>query len=249
MVTENQPQTAAMRRNVWLVLALALVLVYVLWNVEALSFITYPLRLFVTYIHEAGHSLTAILTGGQVIQFTVSANGSGLATTAGGARALILPAGYLGAAAFGALLFYTVNRFPRVVRPVATGLGLFLVVFTLLYARPDASGAWTAVVIGILFGALLAGMAWKLPAVVNLLVLNVLALMTGLNAVFDVWYLVGNSGAGSGAVVNDAAAFSRDVLPILPGAVWAFMWALLAVLMLGAAVYFSLLHPLRRRAK
>src|SRR6185436_16758514 len=89
---------------------LATVVVFILWNVPQLDFILYPFRLFVTYVHESGHGTAALLTGGRFAGFEIFSNGSGQAITAGGSRLLILPAGYLGAALFGAVLFYLVNR-------------------------------------------------------------------------------------------------------------------------------------------
>jgi hypothetical protein len=248
MLTGSAENNPLSRRATLFILAIALVLVYILWNTAGLRFITYPLNLFVTYIHEAGHSLAAILTGGEVLQFVVSPDGSGLATTRGGAAWLVIPAGYLGAAAFGAALFYAINRFPQIVRSVAVCLGVFLVIFTLLYARPDEGGAPTALIVGIVFGFALIGLGLRLPRWINLLVLNILAVMTSLNAVLDVWYLVGSSDSGRGGVVNDAAAFSQRVAPLLPAAVWAFLWVLIAALLLGAAVYFGIIRPMRRGA-
>jgi hypothetical protein len=35
-------------------------------------------------------------------------------------------------------------------------------------------------------------------------------------------------------------------MPLVPPVVWALLWAGLALLMLGAAIYYSLIHPLRR---
>ncbi|MBN8621502.1 MAG: M50 family metallopeptidase, partial [Anaerolineae bacterium] len=94
-----------------LILIAALVLVFILWNIPQLDFVLYPFRLFVTYVHEAGHGTAALLTGGRFLGFEIFANGAGQAITAGGSRLLILPAGYLGAALFGAILFYLNNRF------------------------------------------------------------------------------------------------------------------------------------------
>lgn len=226
-------------------------IVFLIWNIDALSMLAYPFRFFVTYVHEAGHSLMAVLTGGEIIRFTVSADGSGLATTAGGSRALILPAGYLGAAFFGSALFYAVNRFPRLVRPLAVALGIGLIIFTALYARPDASGVPVAIVIGLLGGFAIAVIGLRASQTFGLLALNVLAIMTALNAVLDVTGLVNNADAcmrtGDGLrICNDAAAFHNEVAPFLPASVWAFIWAGLAIGMVGIAAYFSLLHPYLR---
>lgn len=84
------------RRRALLIATVAAVVLYVLWNQPIFNSVLYPLRLFVTYIHEAGHSLAAIITGGRVERFIVSANGSGVAWTAGGNRLVISAAGYLG---------------------------------------------------------------------------------------------------------------------------------------------------------
>lgn len=226
--------------------AVAVVIVYLLWNVPALSPLAYPFRLFVTYVHEAGHALAALATGGRVIGFSVSADGSGLATTAGGSRAVILPAGYLGAALFGALLFYVVNTRPYA-RTISIVLGVALVIFTVLYARPDSSGVPVALFIGLLVGGGLIALGWKVNSDINLLVLNVLALMTALNAVMDVTLLIRHSDVvmvtQHGIVRNDAAAFSQEVAPWVPAAVWAVLWAAIAIAMVGAAIYFSIVRP------
>jgi hypothetical protein len=232
---------------------IAAVLAYLLWNVDALSPLMYPCRLFVTYVHEAGHSLMALLTGGKVLGFTVSSNGSGLATTSGGTRALILPAGYLGAAFFGAVLFYILNTRPYA-RTISIILGIGLVVFTLMYARPDQDGAPIALLVGLLAGLGLVGLGWKVGREINLLVLNVLAIITALNAVLDIVYLTKFTRVNDaicdqrGAAINDAAAFTCDVARGIPPVVWAFLWAGIAVAMMGAALYYSLIRPMLQEA-
>ena len=243
------------RREALLVSILALVFALFLWNIRAtpqantdivtatLSPLLWPVRLFVTFIHEAGHSVAALITGGQVKEFTVSPNGSGLAVTAGGDPALILPAGYLGAALFGATLFYLTSRYPKWTRGLSVFVGLSIIILTLLYAGPDNFGNLTANVIGIGFGVALVAQGWLAPRIINVFILNTLALLTGLNAVMDVSYLVRHGDAGIGEIMNDAAAFASAYTPLLPAAVIAFIWSMVAVFMLGAAVYFGLLKP------
>ncbi len=231
-----------------LITALAMVVVYLLWNIPQLTILLYPLRLFTTYVHEAGHGLAAILTGGQVVGFAVSANGSGLATTIGGARWLILPAGYLGAALFGSLLYYLVNRFPRTANGTALALGLGMILFTLLFARPDETGTPVALIIGLGFSVLLLLVGLKLNGLITLLVLNVLAVSTALEAVMDLRYLINFADlARRGNVMNDAAAFSADIMPLLPPSAIALTWAGIAVMMLGLAVYYGTIRPLRHK--
>jgi hypothetical protein len=224
----------------FIILLGAALIVFILWNVPQLEFLMYPFRLFVTYVHEAGHGTAALLSGGRFIGFEVFANGGGLARTAGGNAALILPAGYLGAALFGAVLFYLNNRFHRS-QLLSVLIGIGLIGFSILFANQ----ALVAFLVGMLFGAALIVLGYRAAESWNALVLNVLAILTGLNAVLDVWYLVGDSDASLGMIRNDAAAFSQAVAPIIPGAVWAFIWAVLAAAMLGIAFWFSVV---RRRA-
>jgi len=247
-MAQNENNTRVGRRDGLMLLALASVLVYVLWNVEALSFLTYPLRLFVTYVHEAGHSIAALLTGGEVIGFRVNSDGSGLATTRGGSRVVILPAGYIGAAFFGAALFYLVNT-TRAAKSIAIAVGVGLIGFSLFYAVPS-DGVPVALFIGAGMGLLLIGVGWKATSGATLVLLNVLAIMTALNAVLDIIYLTRYTDVGlntsSGFVRNDAVAFHEEVAGFLPPSVWAFLWAGVAIIMIAISVYYSVLRPLLR---
>lgn len=243
---ENPQSSARERRRALLIAALASLLLYIVWNTPGLYVVLAPLRLFVTYVHEAGHGLSAILTGGEVRRFVVSPDGSGLATTAGGIRAVVISGGYLGAALFGSGLFFLANRFSRYDRLLAFSIGVFMIGFTFLFARPDENGALTGIIIGYLFGGLLMFVGWKAPRLLTLLVLDVLAISTALNAVLDVWYLVGNIGASRGMVSNDAVAFSRSVTAgLLPASLVALAWVVIAVAMFGAAVYYGVWKPLQ----
>ncbi|NWG17128.1 MAG: M50 family metallopeptidase [Chloroflexi bacterium] len=228
------------RRRDLLILAAAIVIVFILWNVPGLDFLLYPFRLFVTFVHEAGHGLAALLTGGRFIGFEIYGNGAGQAITAGGSRAIILPAGYLGAALFGAALFYLTNRL-RHTRAISVGLGALLIALSVLFGLRSV----TALLVGIAFGAVLIGLGYKANRALNALVLNVLAILTGLNAVMDVVFLVGNSSASMGSLRNDAAAFSAEVFPLVPAAVWALVWVVLAAALLGVAAWYGVVRGRR----
>jgi hypothetical protein len=120
------------QRDLGLALAAFLIAV-VLWQVQGLGVLLYPFRLFVTMIHEMGHGTAAILTGGSFLRFEVSKQGAGLAYTSGGARFVIIQAGYLGSALFGAALLYVTNRVKQP-KYVAVGLGVLIGLLTLLYS-------------------------------------------------------------------------------------------------------------------
>ncbi len=256
-------KTPNIRRQTLLITLLAFGFAFVLWNIDEvdrlitqqlqlgdetldLEMLVYPLRLFVTFTHEAGHVLAALITGGQVQGFTVSPNGSGLAVTSGGNSALILPAGYLGAALFGSFLFFLGNRAPRQVRGLSIFIGLSMILLTVIYARPDQTGSLTAFSIGMGFGLAMVVIGWAASPPINLFALNTLAIMTALHAVFDLWMLVGNADAGRGGLRNDAAQFAEQFTPLFSASMIAFIWAAAAVAMLGIAIYLGLFQPLRQ---
>ncbi|MBK8722617.1 MAG: M50 family metallopeptidase [Saprospiraceae bacterium] len=66
----------------------------------------YPITILVTALHELGHALGAILTGGSVNSLRINEDGSGQCASQGGVASIILMGGYIGSAIFGNLLFY-----------------------------------------------------------------------------------------------------------------------------------------------
>jgi hypothetical protein len=234
------------RRRALLITVIAIIIVYVMWNIPALSMILYPLRLFTTYVHEAGHAVATIISGGHVLGFLVSPDGSGLTTRAGGWDWLIGPAGYLGAALFGSALFYVINRMPRYVNGIAVLLGAAMVIFTVLFARSDEQGLPVALLLGVGAGMLLIVLGMRVHGAITLLILNVLAVSTALEAFFDLRYLIWASGASRGAVMNDAAQFSQRVTPLIPPALIALIWAAIAIIMFGIALYYGVWKPFRQ---
>lgn len=128
----NNPRRLNSRAETLLLAFLAFLLVFLLWQGSYNSSLLYPFRLLVTFVHESGHGITAIVTGGRFVDFTVDASGSGVARTIGGSVVLVKSMGYLGAALFGAALLFAANRVPRV-RIVAAVIGVFFLLCAILY--------------------------------------------------------------------------------------------------------------------
>jgi hypothetical protein len=116
-----------------LLAVIAFLIAFALWQMQGLFFITYPFRLFVTMIHELAHGTAAVLTGGAFVQFEVTRRGAGLAYTRGGWPFVIIQAGYLGTALFGAGLLYLTYHNKRPGR-VAIGVGVFIGILTLFFS-------------------------------------------------------------------------------------------------------------------
>src|SRR5712675_3312120 len=94
-------------------LLLAAGLSIALWFIPFADIFSYPFRIFVTFIHEGGHALAALVTGNSVQSLSVAMNASGETyTTKGGvfSQMFVSSAGYLGAMSFGALLLILIRR-------------------------------------------------------------------------------------------------------------------------------------------
>ena len=93
---------------------LAMLLIYGLLKFFGGSFghfVLYPVTLMVTFLHEFGHALGALLTGGTVVGMQINADGSGYTLTRGGSHAVVLMGGYLGSAVLGNVLFHIGARY------------------------------------------------------------------------------------------------------------------------------------------
>jgi hypothetical protein len=97
----------------------------------------YPLTLLATFVHEMGHGLTALATGGRFMSLDIYANGSGLAHTVtlhpwqAGATAA---GGLLAPPIFGASVLATSGG-PRRARAILTGLCVTILLSLAIWVR------------------------------------------------------------------------------------------------------------------
>lgn len=207
--------------------------------------LAYPFRLMTTLVHELGHGLAALLTGGEFLRFVVFPDGSGLAYTAGGLRLLIIPAGYVGVALAGAALI-ALGRGARSSRIALGALGAALALLTLRYALPtllsaQLLGGLLTLLAGVGLGALLLLAAWRAGGAWSLFMLNLIAFHLGLSAFGDLWMLFGiTTTAGLGSR-SDATSMAE--LTLIPAPIWAVLWALLAAAILGWTLWRTWLRP------
>jgi hypothetical protein len=229
---DARPQAAA--------LLVAAALSIALWFVPFASLLTYPFKLFVTFIHEGGHALAAVLTGNSVRSLSVAIDTSGLTETSvapGGffSQLFISSAGYLGAILFGALLLWLV-RVRVKARVVLAGSALIIAGLTLVFGfiapLTDLSLKPFTLLAGVaISGALLASARYLPLRAANFLV-GFLAVQCVLNAVFDlknVAVLSLTSGTGTDAG-NMAAATG------VPAVFWALLWIAVAFVILSVAM-------------
>jgi hypothetical protein len=210
-----------------------------------LSLLNFPFRLLVTLVHELGHGLAALLTGGSFIRFVIFPNGAGLAYTAGGWRFAVIPAGYVGVAVFGAGLIL-LGRSHRWSRIAMSLIGGAMSLLSLRYGLPSIfsvqflSGLLTTVS-GVIFGALFLWVAIKAAPGWIIFLLHLVAIQAGLTAFSDIATVIGLSTRFFNAPANDAASMAE--LTFIPAIVWALVWAIAAVALIGGAIWLTWLVP------
>jgi peptidase M50B-like protein len=199
-------------------LLIAAAITIALWYIPFLSLLSYPFALFVTFIHEGGHALAALLTGNSVASLSVAYDTSGLTyTTTGGllSQTIVSSAGYLGAMAYGALLLFLIRR-AVAARYVLIGSAAFILALTLVYGL----GSLFTIVTGIGIAAGLVAIAvYASPRVATFFV-SFLAVQAVLNAFLnlrDLFYLSFVPGSHSDAA-NMANATG------IPAFFWSVVW-------------------------
>lgn len=195
--------------------------------------VLWPLKLLVVMMHESGHALATLLVGGSVDRIHLAANESGLCLsripTGVFNQIAVYSAGYVGSAVAGALLLLATFRF-QARRWVLGAAGVWLAVMGVLYAGDAFTLMFcvgTAVVMALCARFLPAGAVDAL----NLF----LAAFTALYVLFDLRDDLWNSAVRA---QSDAALLAQ--LTWVPSIVWAALWSLLSVGLLGLFAYWSM---------
>jgi len=171
----------------------------------------YPIRIFVTFLHEFGHAIGALITGGSVEAVRIHANGGGMTTTLDGNLAVILIGGYIGSALFGNILFYIGAKQTRLVKPVMALLILALLVTAFVWFN----SVFTTLVL-VIFAAILFWIGFKTSYGRDILMLLGLA---------SVIYIIQDTAAGPS---SDLKAFEREMV-FLPAKLWMYIWLAVAL--------------------
>jgi hypothetical protein len=206
-----------------------------------LSGLAYPFRLLLTIVHELGHGVAALLTGGEFIRFVIFPNGAGLATTAGGWRWVVVPAGYVGGALFGAVLI-GLGRSHRWSRVTLGLIGAVMVLLSLRYGIPSIWGhgvldGLLTTLSGMLLGGFFLWVALKATPGWIIFLLHLVAIQAGVTAFSDLMTVLGLSLHFFNAPANDAQTMAE--LTFIPAIIWALLWVIVAVLLIGGAIWVT----------
>ena len=208
----------------------------VLWFIPYAEFLTYPFRIFVTFIHEGGHALAALLTGNSVASLSVATNASGETYTSQGgliSQLLISSAGYLGSMAFGALLLVLIRK-AVAARIVLLCCGVFVFALTMIFGLIKPLfwlNAWSGIPFTLLAGTVISVglvlIARFASARVATFFVSFLAVQCVLNALFDLKTVFFLSSPFGPRIPTDAVnmAQATGVPPIF----WTVIWIALAL--------------------
>lgn len=187
------------------------------------SYILLPVQYLNTHIHELGHALAAVMTGGRVLNIHVFAAGNGVTMTGGGFELIISSAGYVGATIFGGLMVAFSNT-EKGARTMLQLLGAVMLLSMALWVRGDVVGV-------------LSGLFWVLGAFVASLKMRGLGLIVVaqfigiqqcLSALQSLWVLLRITTYPG--IENDAMNLEKSTG--IPAMVWALVWSAISLAVL-----------------
>lgn len=234
-----------------LLLLLATAITLVLWFIPFADYLVYPIRLFVTFVHESSHALVAVLTGGSVQSLTISSDGSGVVYSApsgtiGGL--LTSSAGYLGTTAFGVLMLFLIRR-SFSPNKILTALGIFVAAMTLVFTiispvfnflslNTTFGSILFTVIAGSLLAAGLVGLGIYAKERVANFAVAFLAVQCLLNAATDLINVFFINAPLVGVDMHTDAA-NMSAATGIPGFFWVIIWMGISIVMisLGLRLY------------
>jgi len=181
----------------------------------------YPVKLFVTYVHELCHAAAAILTGGTVYSIVIHPDESGVTMTSGGIQWLINSAGYLGTAFLGALCLKALKSFREVAKPLLVFFsGVMIWALFFIGTNSAFSTVW-----GLIIAVSIFTIAISVSRGVVFFVSSFISIQLLINAFYDLKVLFDLSGTG---VATDALNMQHETG--VPAIVWACTWIAISAL-------------------
>ena len=140
----NKVKPSEDQSNFLIFLGVSVVCIAILWHIPVLKHILDPFKLIVVALHEVSHAIAGILTGAHIDSIQVTADQGGVTKLRGGINWITLPAGYIGSAAFGALMIF--STFNKTALYVVSAFICVCLLFVLIKA-----GNWISRILTILF--------------------------------------------------------------------------------------------------
>lgn len=212
-----------MLRGHWQLIVL-IGLVFALWPTPVII----PLKILIVFLHELSHAGMTVLTGGDVVSLSVSANQGGEVWSRGGSRFLILTAGYLGSLFIGLALLIGATR-TQADRVIMAFFGGVMLLVTFLYVRDQFAVFFCA---GTGIAMLLT--ARFFPHDVNDMILRVIGLTSMIYVPYDIF----SDTIARSNLRSDARMLAEE----FGGAtmMWGGIWLVVSLLTIGFALRYAL---------
>ena len=198
------------------------------WVWAPLRWLLLPLVYFNTHVHEFGHAVAALATGGAVSHIVVFANGSGLAHIAGGSGLIVASAGYVGSTLAGCAMVLAARDPERAGRALMVAFCLLLASMV-LFVRGDG--------IGLASGVLWLAVLWLGSrglkgerAQFAAQFLGVQLAFTSFQSFAALFYVAARLDGHSDAKI-------AEQMTGLPDVFWAGLWATVSLVLVGAAMH------------
>jgi|GEM_PF-5683322 len=228
------------RSDMLLVLGGVLLAEVIIHKVPGLSV---PFRRLYTFLHEAGHAVAIVLTGGSVKGFRVHRNPTD--GQAGVTNPLdlewnpvvVLPAGYVGPALFSAGLVL-LSSLPYLAPYTVGALGVLFIVVTISFSY------WRScftMLLGLSVGILFIGVAWQPNLLFAVFLLNLVAVEIGLQSMLEYLELAGLVQEQESEEQDDASKMASlfKHWPLRKPMFWVNVWKLISVVSVLAAIWFT----------
>lgn len=203
----------------YIALILIFIVISLLWGTLVLS----PLKIFVVFMHEVSHGLTAYLTGGSIVEIEVNPQQGGHARTTGGSTFWILTAGYLGSLIWGGVILLLAAR-THFDKAISTLIGIGMVGITIGFGSDTFTYLF-----GVGFGVALIAFGLFLPEVANDWILRVIGITSCLYAILDIKSDI----LDRSHLRSDARMLAE--LTNLPTLFWGILWIVIAI---GLTIWF-----------
>lgn len=228
-----------------MLLVIATVITIALWFIPYAGWLVYPIRLFVTFVHEGGHALMSLLTGGSVQSLTIASDGSGLTYSASSSwlgSILTSSAGYLGSTFFGVIMLLLI-RWNVAAKKVLLGCGIFIGAMTLFFGlispafnflslQVGFSSVLFTIITGTLITASLIALAKFSSVRTAQFAVAFLAIQCLLNSLSDLKTLFFINAPGFGSDIQTDAG-NMAAATGLPGIVWVVVWIGISLVMIS----------------
>ncbi|MCG3269335.1 M50 family metallopeptidase [Yoonia sp. I 8.24] len=210
-------------RGHWQLIVLT-VIVFALWQTPVMT----PLKILVVFLHEASHAIAVLLTGGEVVSFSVNQNQGGMVWARGGNRFVTLTAGYLGSLLIGVGLLIAALR-TTADRKIIAGLGIAMLLIAAFYIRSAFALSFTVAT-----GGVMLLLAWKFGHGINDLCLRII----GLSSMFYVPYDIISDTILRAQLQSDARMLAEEFGGTTM--IWGGIWLIVSVALIGLCLRYGL---------